>query len=292
MLGRQIGNGVQGFIGIGDIVIDLVFILETAEDLISLINGRFRNFNGLKAPGEGTVLVKVFPVFFIGRRADTAHLARGKRRFQDVGCIQRTAGYSSGPDNGVNLVDKENNILYFFKVCNDLFQPVFEITTEAGSSQQRPHVQRINLCIFQGFRNLPLGDSLGEPLRDRRFSHAGLADMNGIILVAAAEDLDGPLDDVLAADQWVQFTLAGLLHQFGREGGQCLAGLVGFAFFFFSLASFFACGFIGYYGDAVSNIVQEINPGDALTVEEKGRMGFPLIIDGNKEIADIQFFLL
>jgi len=282
VLRRQVGDGVQGLVGVGDVMKGFVPFFQPAEDLVGLVHRRLGNFDGLKAPREGAILVEVFPELFIGRRADAAHSAGGERGFQDVGCVHGSAGYGPGPDDRVNLVDEEDHVLDFLEVGNDFFQPLLEVAAEAGTGQQGPHVQRVDFRVFQGLGNGSPRDPLGQALRDGRFAHARLADVNGIVLVAAAENLNRPLDDVLPADEGVHLALAGFLHQFRREGVQDLARLFRRAFLRVGLAGCLACGLIGDDGYAVGDVVQKVQTGDALAVEEKSRMGFLLVVNGDQ----------
>ena len=60
-------------------------------------------------------------------------------------------------------------------------------------------------------------DLLGEPFDDGGLAHAGLADEDGVVLGAAGEDLDDPLDLLLATDDRVELGLAGELGQVAGE---------------------------------------------------------------------------
>ena len=62
-------------------------------------------------------------------------------------------------------------------------------------------------------------DPLGQALDDGGLADAGLADQGGVVLGAAREDLDDPLDLLLAADDRVELARA-------RGGGQVDAELV------------------------------------------------------------------
>ena len=55
----------------------------------------------------------------------------------------------------------------------------------------------------------PVDDRLGEALDDRGLADAGLADQHRVVLGAAAEDLDGLLDLVDAADHRVELAVRG-----------------------------------------------------------------------------------
>src|SRR5260221_3226438 len=62
------------------------------------------------------------------------------------------------------------------------------------------------------------GDLWGEALHDGGLAHARLAEQHRVVLGAAAEDLDDPLDFVLPAADRVHLAFAGNLRQVASEG--------------------------------------------------------------------------
>ena len=66
---------------------------------------------------------------------------------------------------------------------------------------------------MQGLGHVAIDDALGQPLHDRRFTHAGLADQHRVVFGAAAEDLDRAADFFIAANHRIELALAGC----GRE---------------------------------------------------------------------------
>ena len=87
-------------------------------------------------------------------------------------------------------------------------------------------------------------DELGKALNDGAFANARLTDKNGVVLLAAAQNLDDTLNLALTAHYRIEFPLCGSLSQVGREvvehrrlavallrGGGCLR-----------LSAFVACG--------------------------------------------------
>jgi hypothetical protein len=59
---------------------------------------------------------------------------------------------------------------------------------------------------------------VGEALRDRGLADAGLADQGGVVLRLPAEDLDDPLDLLLAPDDRVELVRAGGLREVDAQG--------------------------------------------------------------------------
>lgn len=60
---------------------------------------------------------------------------------------------------------------------------------------------QIDLLILQPGRHLASGDALGDALRDGGLADTGFADEAGVVLLAAAQDLDGAVDLTVAADR-------------------------------------------------------------------------------------------
>ena len=81
----------------------------------------------------------------------------------------------------------------------------------AGPRQQRAHVQGEEGHALEGFGHLALVEAQGQPLGDGRLAHAGLAHQQRVVLPAAAEDVDHPLQLLLPADQRIDAALGGLL---------------------------------------------------------------------------------
>ena len=82
---------------------------------------------------------------------------------------------------------------------------------------KRGHVQRDHALAAQEVGHLVGHDELGQPLDDGGLAHAGLADEQRVVLLAAGEHLHDALDLARAADDRVQLAVARLLGQVGAE---------------------------------------------------------------------------
>src|ERR1019366_7146920 len=80
-----------------DAVVDLVSLLEAAEDRDGIGDGRLRDDHGLEAALERRVLLDSLPVLVERRRADAAELAPGGRRLEPVGGVHRTLPPAPAP---------------------------------------------------------------------------------------------------------------------------------------------------------------------------------------------------
>src|SRR5476651_803874 len=92
-----------------------------------------------------------------------------------------------------------------------LLEPLLEIAAIARACQQGAHVEREHGRRRQYFRHFAVDDALGKPLRDRGLADTGLADEQRIILLPAAQYLDGAADLGIAPDHRIDLTVARLL---------------------------------------------------------------------------------
>ncbi|MPM99275.1 hypothetical protein SDC9_146466 [bioreactor metagenome] len=83
----------------------------------------------------------------------------------------------AGAYNGMELVDKENNLsVGFFNFFDDGFQAIFEFTSIFRASNKGTHIKAKNLLPFQSFRNVIINNFFGEALHDGGFAGTGFAD--------------------------------------------------------------------------------------------------------------------
>ena len=122
---------------------------------------------------------------------------------------------------------KRTEFGFFLSSVEDSLQTLLEVAAIARAGQQRAHVERVDDRFLQNFRHLAVDDLARQALGDRRLADAGLADIERVVLGAAAQDLDGALDLMLAADQRIDATLTGLLVEIDTVGGQRLVALLG-----------------------------------------------------------------
>ena len=89
-------------------------------------------------------------------------------------------------------------------------QALLELAAVLRAGQQRADVQRDDAAVAQRLGDVAGDDALGEALDDRGLADAGLADEHGVVLRAAAEDLDDAADLVVAADDRIELAVVGL----------------------------------------------------------------------------------
>ena len=165
-------------------------------------------------------------------------------------------------------------------LLEERLEPIFELATILGAGDQCAQVERHDPLIFQGLRNVPLRDALGESLRDRRLAHAGFADQDRVVLRAPRQHLDDAANLFLTADDRVQLPLPGE----GRE-----------------IPSVFLDGLklrlgrcIGHTGRSpdLGKRLQDLFSRGAGSTEDPGRLRVGLVGDGEEEMLGGQVLIL
>ena len=197
-------------------MVRLVLRAEPLDDLDRLLHRRGADDDRLEPPLEGAVLLDVLAVLVERGGADALDLAAGERRLEHVGGVDGALG-RAGPDERVQLVDEEDHVLRLPDLLHDGLQALLELAAVLGARDQGAQVELEEPLAHEDVRHVVVDDLLGEPLDDRRLAHARLADQDRVVLRAAGEDLDDPLDLRLAPDHRVELAVPGELGQVARE---------------------------------------------------------------------------
>src|SRR5262249_8045328 len=109
----------------------------------------------------------------------------------------------------------------------DGFEPLLEFAAIFGAGDHRAHVERKEFLVLEALRHVAIDDAQSEPLDDRSFADAGLADQYGIILRAPRQYLDGAADFLVAADDRIKLAVARGLGQIAAIFFQRIIGVLG-----------------------------------------------------------------
>ena len=122
--------------------------------------------------------------------------------------VHRALG-GAGADDGVQLVDEEDDVLGAADLVHHGLDALLELAAVFGAGDHEGEVEGDDLLVAQDFGHVAGGDFLGEALDDGGLADAGFADEDRVVLGAAAEDLDDALDFVGAADDGIELALRG-----------------------------------------------------------------------------------
>ena len=110
----------------------------------------------------------------------------------------------------MDLVDEQNRVLVLLDFLHHLLQALFEIAAIARAGEEGAHVEREHRRLGQNFRHVRVDDLSRKALGDRRLADARIANQQGVVLLTAAQHLDGPLHLGLAADKGIDAPLTRL----------------------------------------------------------------------------------
>ena len=205
----------------------LVFLLQPAQDRDGVLDRRLRHEDRLEAPGERRVLLHVLAIFVERGGADAMELAAGERRLQQVRGVHGAVGLA-GADQRMHLVDEQDDLaVRRLDLREHGLQPLLELAAIFGAGDQRAEIERQHLLVLQALGHVAVDDAMRQPLDDGRLADARLADQHGIVLGAAGQHLDGAPDLLVAADHRIELAFGGGLGEVAGVALQRVIGLLG-----------------------------------------------------------------
>ena len=203
-------------------VVLLVVVLDAVHHGQRIGDAGLLHPHGLEAALQGLILLDILAVLVEGRGTNDLDLAAGEGRLQDIARVHGTLALT-GRGDGVDLVDEQDDVSGGLDLAQQALDPLLELAAELSARHQAGQVQQENLLVFQARRHLPFGNALRNALGNGRLAHARLTDEAGVILLAAAQDLDGAVNFAVTADDIIQLALPGLAGQVLAVGVQKLA---------------------------------------------------------------------
>ena len=204
------------------VVVRLVAVFQAAQNGDGVFDVGLADVDDLEAALECGVLLDVLAVFVERCCADGAQFAAREGGLEHVAGVDGALG-RAGADEGVQLVDEENDFaVRFFDFLEDGFEAVFKLAAIFCAGEHGAEVERDDALVAQAFGHVAGDDAAGEAFDDGGFADAGFADEDGVVLGAAAEDLDDAANFFVAADDGIELAAAG---EFGEVFGVFFQGL-------------------------------------------------------------------
>ncbi len=212
-------------------VVQLVALLQAAQDGDGVLHARLLHQHLLEAALEGSIFLNVLTVLVQGGGPDAVQVATGQRRFEHVARIHGPFTLA-GADHGVQLVDEEDDVaLLLGQIVEHGLEPLFKLAAILGTGHQRPHVERQHPLVLEPLRHFAVDDALGQPFDDGGLADARGTDQHRVVLGTALQHLDGAADLVIPADHRVELADLGPLGQIDGVFLQRLAILLGVGIF-------------------------------------------------------------
>ena len=214
---RQRRRSNNGVIGNPYSVVDLVTLLEATQDRDRVLDRGLADIHLLEAPLQSRVLLDVFAVLIECGGTDDVQLAARECGLQHVGSIDRAFG-AAGTDQGVQLVD-EDDVSPFSRrqFLENGFEPLLELATVLGACDQRADIEREQMFVLEGVRDVAIDDALRQALDDCSLADAGLANQHGVVLGTPRQHLHHSANLLVTADDGVELPFAGELGEVARE---------------------------------------------------------------------------
>ena len=205
----QLGGGNDGRVGDAHPVVQLVSLLQSAQDGDRALDRRLVDQHFLEAAFERGVLLDVFAVLVERRGADAVQFAARQCRLEHVAGVDGAFGFA-GANHGVQLVDEDDDLAFILRdFLEHGLQAFLEFAAVLGTGKQRRHVEAQYLLALERFRHFVIDDALRQSFDDGRLADARFADQHRIVLGAPLQDLDGAADFVVATDHRVELALTG-----------------------------------------------------------------------------------
>ncbi len=213
---RQHHGGVDGLLRDLHAMMSFVLVTQTADDLDGLWHAGRAHDDRLKAPLQGPVLLDVLAVLVEGRGADGLDLTSRQGGLQHVGGVDGALGRPR-PDERVQLIEEEYDVLRLADLLHHGLQALLELAAVLRTGYEGSQVELQQALVHEHVGHVVGDDLLGQPLDDGRLAHARLPDEDGIVLGTTGEDLDDPLDLLLAPDDGVELRFSGQLSEVAGE---------------------------------------------------------------------------
>ena len=226
--GGELGGGLQRLLVDQHPVGLLVDAAQAAQDHGGLVGIGFTDLHQLEAARQGRVFFHVFLVLSPGGGGDGAQLAPGQRRLDEVGDIQ-PARLVAGPDQGVRLVDEEDDRLHgVLDLLHHPLEAFLELPLDRSAGLHGAEIQGHQLDPAQLLGHLARHHAQGQPLDEGALADPRLPHHDGVVLATTGEDVDHQVDFVIPAEHGIQAALAGLFgHIDGKAGQQAGIGRQG-----------------------------------------------------------------
>ena len=192
---------------------NLVALAQSAKDADGVLDVGLAHHHRLEPALQGRVFFYVLAVFVERGGPDSAQLASGECRLEQVGGING-ALRGAGADEGMKLVDEQDHLAVgAFDLLEHCLEPVLKLAAELRACDEGSQIERDDPLTLEALGHVPFCNSLRETFGDSGLADAGFADKDWIVLGPAREDLNHAPDFLIPADDGIELALSGELGQ-------------------------------------------------------------------------------
>ena len=212
----KVRGGLDSTLRIAHMVVLLVARLERGQDLDCVLDARLLDIDGLEATLEGRVLGEVLAEL-LGRGGANNLKGTARKYGLEHGARVDGALGRTGTDDGMHLVNKQDNVVSFGGLLDHVLEALLELTAILGTRNETRQVERPDILVHEVLGHVASCNLLSQTLDDGRLAHAGVAQDKRIVLGATRKDLHHTLDFLFATNYRVELAVARLLRKVGGE---------------------------------------------------------------------------
>ena len=212
----KVRGSLDSTLRIAHMVVFLVAWLERGQDLDRVLDARLLDIDGLEAALKGRVLGEVLAEFLGRGGADNLEGTTREHGLEHGARIDGALG-RTGTDDGVHLVDKQDDVVGFGCLLDYVLEALLKLTAILGARNEARQIEHPDILVHEVLGHVAGCNLLSQALDDGRLAHAGVAQNERVVLGAARKDLHHALDFLFATDHGVELTVTRLLREIGGE---------------------------------------------------------------------------
>ena len=212
----EVRGGLDSTLRIAHMVVLLVARLERGQDLDRVLDARLLDIDGLEATLEGRVLGEVLAELLGRGGADNLEGTAREHGLEHGARVDGALG-RTGTDDGVHLVDKQDDVVGLGRLLDHVLEALLKLTAILGARDKTRQVERPDILVHEVLGHVAGSYLLSQALDDGRLAHAGVAQNERVVLGAARKDLHHALDFLFAANHGIELAVARLLREVGGE---------------------------------------------------------------------------
>ncbi len=166
-------------------MVGFIAVFQALENLDALLQARRIDNDALEATLQRTIFLNVLAILIERGRPDALDLTARQRGLEHV---RRVHGPLSRPrpDQGVQLINKNHDILSLHDLLHDRFHAGLKLTAILRARHQRAQVESDHALVKQQLRHFFIHDALRQTFHNGGLANARLTNQNRVVLGAAA----------------------------------------------------------------------------------------------------------
>ena len=212
----EVRGGLDSTLCVTHMVVLLVARLERGQNLDRVLDARLLDIDGLEATLKGRILGEVLAELLCRRGADNLEGTAREHGLEHGARVDGALG-RTGTDDGVHLVDKQDDVVGFGCLLDHVLEALLKLTAILGARDKTRQVERPDVLVHKVLGHVAGSDLLRQALDDGRLAHTGVTQDKRVVLGAARKDLHHALDFLFAANHGIELAVARLLREVSGE---------------------------------------------------------------------------